>query len=85
MKERGEAEEKFIQLSRERQKIALQRSEKKPPPSSPGPQEVDDMNAAARQGVQETTSLLLDWDCDQSKLIGYRCKVHWRVEREYTW
>ena len=84
-KEQGEREEKFIRLSQDRQKIAQERSQKKPPPSSPGPQEVDDINTAARQGVQETTSLLLDWDCEQTNMIGYRCKVHWRVDGGFKW
>ena len=72
------AEEEFINAASE----AFQASvEKKELPS--GAVEMKDMNTALIRSLNESTTLLLDWDGEKCRSVGFCCKVYWDGEEEW--
>lgn len=77
---RRECEDKIIALA----KSCHKRIKSHFPKSLPtGPAELADLKSAVKQGVQECSTLILDWSSESGKRIGARCKVYW--DGDDTW
>jgi hypothetical protein len=74
-----EIEERHIAACREVKQKSLRPRKVLPE----GAVELDDIKAAIKRGVKETSTLLLDWSSKKAKMIGYLCKVYW--DGEDTW
>ncbi len=48
-----------------------------------GPIQQTDVNAAVKKGVKDCSSLLLNWNTKNAKIIGALCKVFWDGDNEW--